>query len=71
MTDTPLLSVENAGGVLRLTLMQGRQRNPLSMAMLNALVGALEAAEGDRSVRAIVVAGEAPGFCGGHDRAAQ
>lgn len=67
MTEAPLLSVENAGNILRLTLMRGRQRNPLSMAMLDALAGALEAAAADRSVRAIVIAGEAPGFCGGHD----
>ncbi len=67
MTNAPLLSAENAGSILRLTLMRGRQRNPLSMAMLDAIVAALEAAATDRSVRAIVIAGEAPGFCGGHD----
>ena len=67
MTEIPLLSVDNTGGILRLTLMRGRQRNPLSMAMLDALVGALEDARDDASVRAIIIAGEAPGFCGGHD----
>ncbi|MEO1160609.1 MAG: enoyl-CoA hydratase-related protein, partial [Pseudomonadota bacterium] len=67
MKEIPLLSVENTGSVLRLTLMRGSQRNPLSCAMLDAIVGALEAAATDKSVRAIVIAGEAPGFCGGHD----
>jgi len=67
MNQAPLLSAENTGSILRLTLMRGAQRNPLSTAMLDAMVAALEAAASDKSVRAIVIAGEAPGFCGGHD----
>ncbi|WP_108880814.1 enoyl-CoA hydratase [Anderseniella sp. Alg231-50] len=67
MKEIPLLSVENTGSILRLTLMRGSQRNPLSRAMLDAIVAALEAAATDKSVRAIVIAGQAPGFCGGHD----
>ncbi len=67
MADAPLLCVENTAGITRLTLMRGAQRNPLSSAMLDELVAALEAAATDKTVRAIVVAGEAPGFCGGHD----
>lgn len=67
MSQAPLLSIENTGSILRLTLMRGSQRNPLSFAMLDAIVGALEAAAADKSVRAIIIAGEAPGFCGGHD----
>lgn len=67
MNQAPLLSAENTGSIARLTLMRGSQRNPLSTAMLDAMVAALEAAASDKSVRAIVIAGEAPGFCGGHD----
>ena len=67
MNQVPLLSAENTGSIARLTLMRGSQRNPLSTAMLDAMVAALEAAATDKSVRAIVIAGEAPGFCGGHD----
>lgn len=67
MADTPLLSTDNTGSILRLTLMRGSKRNPLSFAMLDALIAALEAAAADKSVRAIIIAGEAPGFCGGHD----
>lgn len=67
MTDAALLRVENTAGILRLTLMRGAQRNPLSSAMLDELVAALDAAATDKTVRAIVMAGEAPGFCGGHD----
>ncbi|MEO9874337.1 MAG: enoyl-CoA hydratase [Anderseniella sp.] len=67
MNQAPLLSAENAGRILRLTLMRGSQRNPLSTAMLDAMMAALVAAASDKSVRAIVIAGEAPGFCGGHD----
>ncbi len=67
MSQAPLLSVEKTGSILRLTLMRGTQRNPLSFAMLDAMVDALEAAATDKSARAIIIAGEAPGFCGGHD----
>lgn len=67
MSQVPLLSAANTAGIARLTLMRGSQRNPLSTAMLDAMVAALEAAASDKSVRAIVIAGEAPGFCGGHD----
>ena len=67
MSQIPLLCAENTSSIARLTLMRGSQRNPLSTAMLDAIVAALETAATDKSVRAIVIAGEAPGFCGGHD----
>ncbi len=67
MAQAPLLSAEQAGSILRLTLMRGQKRNPLSFAMLDAIVDALDAAATDKAVRAIIIAGEAPGFCGGHD----
>ncbi|NNJ75147.1 MAG: enoyl-CoA hydratase [Anderseniella sp.] len=67
MSQAALLSVEKTGSIARLTLMRGAQRNPLSTAMLDAMVAALEAAATEKSVRVIVIAGEAPGFCGGHD----
>ncbi len=55
------------GGVLRLTLNRPRQRNPLSQAMLAALTEALQQAAADKTVRAIIIDAEGPGFCGGHD----
>jgi enoyl-CoA hydratase/carnithine racemase len=63
----PLIDRELIDGVARLTLMQGARRNPLSMAMLDQIVEALEDAAGDTDVRAVVIAGQTPGFCGGHD----
>jgi enoyl-CoA hydratase/carnithine racemase len=54
-------------GVLRLTLNRPSQRNPLSQAMLAALQAALDDAAGDNAVRAIIIAANGPGFCGGHD----
>ena len=56
-----------AAGILRLTLNRPRRRNPLSLAMIEALAAALAEAAGDAAVRAIVIAGAAPGFCAGHD----
>ena len=57
----------SANGVLRLTLNRPRQRNPLSQAMLGALQLALDEAAQDGRVRAIIIAANGPGFCGGHD----
>ena len=67
VTDEPVLLRDLNAGVLRLTMNRPRQRNPLGEAMLAALQEALdEAAENDDG-RAIVIASEGPGFCGGHD----
>ena len=54
-------------GVLRLTMNRPQARNALSMEMLAALKGALDEAAQNDDVRAIVIAAEGPGFCGGHD----
>jgi enoyl-CoA hydratase/carnithine racemase len=63
----PILLSSLSDGVLRLTLNRPRQRNPLSEAMLAHLQDALDGAADDKAVRAIVIAAEGAGFCGGHD----
>lgn len=65
--DEPVLLSVLDSGILRLTMNRPRSRNPLSEAMLAALQAALDAAAEDAGVRAIIIAGEGPGFCGGHD----
>lgn len=65
--DGPILLSDLSGGVLRLTMNRPGSRNPLSEAMLACLQSALDDAAGNSDVRAIVIASEGPGFCGGHD----
>jgi enoyl-CoA hydratase/carnithine racemase len=54
-------------GVATVTLARPRTRNALSSEMLGALDDALVAIEGDPSVRVVVLAGDGPAFCAGHD----
>jgi enoyl-CoA hydratase/carnithine racemase len=62
-----VISELHDGGILRITLNRGAKRNPLSMAMIDAIIADLELAAEEPEVRAIIIAAEAPGFCGGHD----
>jgi enoyl-CoA hydratase/carnithine racemase len=61
------LRSERTGAVRILTLARPERRNSLSEAMLSALQAAIAAADGDDSVRAVVLAAEGPVFCAGHD----
>ncbi|NNE24353.1 MAG: enoyl-CoA hydratase [Rhizobiales bacterium] len=65
--EGPVLLSSLSAGVLRLTMNRPRSRNPLSEAMLSSLQSALDDAAVNKDVRAIVIASEGPGFCGGHD----
>jgi enoyl-CoA hydratase/carnithine racemase len=49
------------------TLTRAERRNSLSEAMLAALQAAIEAADSDEAVRAVVLAAEGPVFSAGHD----
>lgn len=66
-TDDSILLSNLDGGVLTLTLNNPPRRNALSEAMMQALQGALDAAKDDGETRAIVIAGNGPAFCAGHD----
>ena len=65
MTDK--LQVEQADGVLTLTLNRPNRLNAIDMEMLDTLTGALEAAAGDTAVGAVVLAGAGRAFCAGAD----
>jgi enoyl-CoA hydratase/carnithine racemase len=65
--NEPVLREERAGGVLRLVLNRPAARNALSAALMTALGNALQQAAGDPAVRVLVIAGEGPAFCAGHD----
>lgn len=66
VTESILLR-EDTGGVARLTLNRPAQYNALSRAMLSELQSALDAIADDRNVRVVVIAGNGPAFCAGHD----
>jgi enoyl-CoA hydratase len=62
-----VLLTETAGGVRTLTLNRPAARNALSAELLDRLVEAFHAAEGDPEVRAVVLTGADPAFCAGLD----
>src|SRR5262245_2515537 len=61
------LRSERVGRVDLLTLTRPERRNSLSEAMLAAMQAAIEAADGDEAVRAVVLDAEGPVFSAGHD----
>jgi isohexenylglutaconyl-CoA hydratase len=61
------LSARQEGGVLHLTLNRPEVRNAMSLAMVDELLAALTAAEGDGTTRVIVLRGAGGHFCAGAD----
>jgi enoyl-CoA hydratase/carnithine racemase len=57
----------DADGVAWLTLNRPTARNALSIALMDALVAALDAVEADPTVKVVVIGGAGPAFCAGHD----
>lgn len=67
MSDICRLVSERDGAVLILTLDQPARRNALAMPLRFALMEALEQAQADKAVRAIVLTGAGGHFCSGGD----
>jgi len=63
----PILTLAQNGAVATLTLNRPAARNSLSMDMLVALHGAIDRLGSDPNVHVIVLAGNGPAFCAGHD----
>ncbi len=63
----PILLRSDADGVATLTLNRPGARNALSRPLIDALQDELDAIGDDRSVKVVVLAGNGPGFCAGHD----
>jgi 2-(1,2-epoxy-1,2-dihydrophenyl)acetyl-CoA isomerase len=64
--DAPvLLNVD--GGVARLRLNRSDASNALNLSLLKALLEAILRCHGDPEVRAVLLSGEGPNFCGGGD----
>jgi len=66
-TTSPVLLRERAKDVAVLVLNRPAARNSLSEALLAALSAAFTDIAADKSVRAVVLAANGPGFCAGHD----
>ena len=66
VSAAPLL-VEDAAGVRTLVLNRPERRNALTLALLQELTATLAETAADTSVHAVIVRGEGPGFCAGHD----
>ena len=67
MSDSPFVLRTDGAGVTTLTLDRPQSRNSLSMGMLRALRGALAEIAKDDTVRVVLLAGNGPAFCAGHD----
>jgi enoyl-CoA hydratase/carnithine racemase len=69
MSGTPVMRLieERDGAVLVLTLDYPARRNAFAMPIRVGLIAALERAQGDKSIRAIVVTGSGGHFCSGGD----
>ncbi len=65
--EVPGLRVETVDGVLRLTLDRAEKRNAIDDAMMIGLIDAIDAANQDEEVRAILLSGTDEHFCGGAD----
>jgi enoyl-CoA hydratase/carnithine racemase len=65
--DSILLEEFIANGVYRLTLNDAKKRNALSEEMMAKVKSSLTAATDNKSIRAIIIAGNGPAFCSGHD----
>ena len=66
MMEAALLT-EIEGGVVRLTLNRPEKRNALSHDLLSRLGEALRTIAADPAARVVVLAGNGPVFCAGHD----
>jgi enoyl-CoA hydratase/carnithine racemase len=65
--DLPTLLRRDAEGVAWLTMNRPAARNALSVALMDALIDALDRIAADKAVRVVVIGGAGPAFCAGHD----
>ena len=67
MTISPCLLVEDRAGVRVLTMSRPEKRNALNNELTQSLLDALQSADRDPSVKALVLAGAGKAFCAGAD----
>ncbi len=67
LAKEPELLVRTENGIATLTLNRPAARNALSISLMDHLLDAFERLAHDRAVRVVIVAGNGPAFCAGHD----
>ena len=67
MDDQPQLLCEQRDGVIHLTLNRPQKRNALSLSLLQEILQELERIAGNSSAQVVVLGGNGPAFCAGHD----
>ena len=67
MPEQPYVILEEEAGLATVTMNRGEKRNPLSTAMMSALIDTLEKLGQRREVRAVILAGAGVAFSAGHD----
>src|ERR1019366_10297346 len=67
MPEQPYVILEEQEGLATVTMNRGEKRNPLSTAMMTALIDTFEKLGQRREVRAVILAGAGPAFSAGHD----
>ena len=65
--NEPILLREDRDAVATLTLNRPDKYNALSTELMDLIQGQLEALADDKSIRAVVIAGNGKAFCAGHD----
>ena len=65
--ESILLEELTDNGVIRLTLNDDKRRNSLSEEMMEKLTLSLKNASKNEDIRVIIIAGNGPAFCSGHD----
>ena len=59
--------VEKSGGIARVTLNRPEVRNAFDDALISGLAGIFSELDADPATRVVVLAGNGPAFCAGHD----
>jgi enoyl-CoA hydratase/carnithine racemase len=67
MPEQPYVILEEEEGLATVTMNRGEKRNPLSLAMMTALIDTFEKLGARPEVRAVILAGGGPAFSAGHD----
>lgn len=67
MSETKQLLRSDDQGVATLTLNRPQARNALSQSLIADLIAAFDAIAKDSSVHVVILAGNGPAFCAGHD----
>jgi enoyl-CoA hydratase/carnithine racemase len=67
MIQSQHISIERDGVVAIVTMRAAERRNALSLEMMRELESAFETTGSDRSIGAVILAGDGPAFSAGHD----